>query len=69
MRIDKSRAEPQYSNGKEYCILCGNITETAKEKPISEREYYIEGAGQLCRKCYQEIYVPRHSEDMIQLRY
>lgn len=67
MRNDRSRAEPQYSDGKECCILCGRLTETAKDKPLSERKHYIEGAGQLCRECYQELYVPRHNENMLQL--
>ena len=67
MRTDRSRAEPQYSGGKEYCILCGRLTEAAKDQPLSEREHYIEGAGQLCTECYQELYVPRHNENMVQL--
>jgi len=52
---------------KEHCILCGRLTETAKDCPLSEREYYIEGAGQLCRECYQAIYVPRNNENVIRL--
>ena len=67
MKADRSRAEPQYSGGKEYCILCGRLTETAKDQPLSEREHYIEGAGQLCRECYQELYVPQHNGNVVQL--
>ena len=67
MRTDRSRAQPQYSGGKEYCILCGRLTETAKGKSLSEREHYIEGAGQLCRECYQGLYVPRHNADIVRL--
>lgn len=66
MRTGKGRAEPGDSAGKEYCILCGRMTEAAKEQPVSEREYYIEGAGQLCRECYQELYVPQHNETVVQ---
>ena len=67
MRADKGRAEPQGSVGKEYCILCGRLAEAAREQPLSEREYYIEGAGQLCRECYQELYVPRHNGNVVQI--
>ncbi|HBI61714.1 MAG TPA: hypothetical protein DDY31_10985, partial [Lachnospiraceae bacterium] len=43
------------------------LTETAKGKPLSEREHYIEGAGQLCRECYQGLYVPRHNGNVVQI--
>ena len=46
---------------KETCVLCGRLAEEEKEQQVSEREYYIEGAGQLCRECYQETYVPRRN--------
>ena len=67
MRTDKGRDKSRHSAEKERCILCGGLTETAKEQPLSEREYYIEGAGQLCKRCYQELYVPRHNENVVQL--
>ena len=67
MVTDRNRAEPQHSDEREYCILCGRLTETVKDRSLSEREYYIEGAGQLCRECYQEIYVPRNNENVIRL--
>ena len=67
MRTDKGKTEPQHSVGKERCILCGRLAEAAKDQPLSEREYYIQGAGQLCKACYQELYVPRHNENVVQL--
>ncbi len=67
MRADRSREEPQYSGEKEYCILCGRLTGAEKGQPLLGREHYIEGAGQLCRECYQELYVPRHNGNMVQL--
>ena len=30
--------------------------------PISNRKYYIQGSGQLCNKCYTELYIHK-SED------
>jgi len=67
MKSDRDRTKSQHSAEKEPCILCGKLTETAKEQPVSGREYYIEGAGQLCRECYQELYVPRHNDNMVRL--
>ena len=32
--------------------------------PISNRKYYIQGSGQLCNKCYTELYIHK-SEDEI----
>lgn len=61
MKADKCRAEPRHVSEKEHCILCGKLTETAKDQPVSEREHYIEGAGQLCRGCFKEIYMPRNN--------
>lgn len=40
----------------EYCILCGKSTEYTLETPIDFRDGYIEDVGQLCRKCYSDIY-------------
>lgn len=37
----------------ERCVICGELTRYAKETPISERECYIVGCGQLCYGCYK----------------
>lgn len=39
----------------EYCVLCGKDTGYKWSEPIWNRNYYIEGAGQLCRKCYLKL--------------
>jgi len=41
---------------KEKCVNCGRETEYLRSTPIDEREYYVEGAGQLCEDCWKEIY-------------
>ena len=69
MKAGENREKQQFFDRKEYCVFCGKITEIAEEQPIAKREYYIEGAGQLCGKCYREIYAPRHKEGMVQLKY
>ena len=45
------------------CVICGKPTEYREDTPIDKREQrYIEGAGQLCRKCYFEIYIKSGNE-------
>ena len=41
---------------KECCVVCGKETEYAKDAHIDQRARYVEGAGQLCKKCYASIY-------------
>lgn len=38
----------------EKCVLCGAETPYVKETPIELRFHYIEGAGQLCKNCYNK---------------
>lgn len=40
----------------EECINCGAYVWIDKETHLVNREHYIEGAGQLCEKCYKKIY-------------
>jgi len=40
----------------EKCVLCDGDTDIAEDTPIDLRKYYIQGAGQLCPSCYEEIY-------------
>jgi hypothetical protein len=42
---------------KEKCVVCGDHTPYVKQDGIDDRKYYIDGAGQLCKKCHSEIYV------------
>lgn len=41
---------------KERCVLCGAETAYSFDTPIDLRLYYIEGAGQLCHDCYNDLY-------------
>lgn len=40
----------------EHCVACGEVVYIQKTEPIEKRFYYIEGAGQLCEKCYDYTY-------------
>jgi len=42
-------------NGKDLCISCECETKYKHDTSIEYREYYIEGAGQMCKKCYDGI--------------
>ena len=41
---------------KELCIRCNKPTPYHPETPITLRRYYVEGSGQLCPHCWQELY-------------
>ena len=41
----------------EHCVLCGKQTGYKRSDPIGLRQYYIEGAGQLCKKCFLTLMV------------
>ena len=40
----------------ESCVSCGVDTEYTRSTNIYYRNYYIEGAGQLCKGCHDKIY-------------
>lgn len=48
--------EEKNNEQREQCVMCKSETEYFCNQPITERQYYIEGAGQLCRQCYYKIY-------------
>ena len=37
--------------GTDLCVLCGADTGIPAETPIDQRVGYVEGSGQICRKC------------------
>jgi hypothetical protein len=41
---------------KDKCVVCKKETQYTKDTHIDERKHYVEGAGQLCEKCYESIY-------------
>ena len=41
---------------KEKCVVCDKETGYDIETHIDMRKFYIEGVGQICDKCYWEIY-------------
>ena len=59
------KRKKQADNKVEHCVICGKPTEYSKDTPIGKRECYVDGAGQLCRKCYFEIYIKSGNEGTI----
>jgi len=42
---------------KDKCILCGKETEYDKDTHVDFRLYYIDGSGQLCKRCFNSLEV------------
>lgn len=40
----------------EKCVSCNTNTQYRFNDNIFNREYYVQGAGQLCKECYEEVY-------------
>ena len=40
----------------EKCVLCGRMVPVRRDSDIAGRRYYVEGAGQLCARCFYEVY-------------
>jgi hypothetical protein len=51
------------NNKKEKCILCHKKTIYTVGTHIDERLYYISGAGQLCKECYDKLYNKDNTEN------
>lgn len=52
--------QPPAACVKDRCVLCGQETVYESQTPINQREFYIEGAGQLCRGCFRKIYLGKN---------
>lgn len=42
----------------ELCVTCGEDTPYTRQTNVQLRYWYVEGAGQLCQKCYTNVYDP-----------
>ena len=47
---------------KELCVTCEKETTYDKEEHIDQRIGYVDGSGQLCLDCYDEIYIKPNKE-------
>ena len=46
----------------ENCVICNRLTDVRKDTDINDREYYINGIGQVDQKCYEEVYSFKNNE-------
>tara|TARA_Y100000310_G_scaffold338299_1_gene427563 strand:+ start:2931 stop:3110 length:180 start_codon:yes stop_codon:yes gene_type:complete len=44
-------------NKHDKCVTCGEVTEYAEMDHVLARNFYVEGAGQLCQACYDKFYL------------
>ena len=44
-------------HGYERCVLCKKETDIPAGLDISQRRFYMEGAGLLCKSCYGKLYL------------
>ena len=56
-------------NKKDKCVSCGLETRYDEFDHIDIRNFYIEGAGQLCCDCYDRIYNAMSSGSRKAIRY
>lgn len=52
LKLQKSTTDQDY----EKCVVCGKETVFPINMDISSRVFYIRGVGQLCKRCYRELY-------------
>lgn len=58
MPIFSFGSKKRVSDNHEICAVCHRKTEISKSLPLEQREYYIEGIGQLCSRCYSDLCDP-----------
>ena len=46
-------------NKKDKCIVCGKKTLYPTSTHIDDRLNYVEGAGQLCSKCWASTFIKK----------
>ena len=46
----------------EKCVICGAETPYRFSTPISQREFYVEGSGQICVHCHYKIYIKKNRQ-------
>ena len=68
---DSPEKIPVAENGTERCIICQKELHIPVSTPITEREWYIQGCGQLCDECYRLVTRSSQTDDFttVELKY
>lgn len=59
-KSDKELEHNKKNDPVEKCVICGADTPYRFSTPISQREFYIGGAGQMCKHCHYESYIKKN---------
>ena len=54
---------------KDKCVICSVETPYEKSNPVDFRLGYVEGAGQLCLDCYENVYMVRREKNWLQKKH
>jgi hypothetical protein len=46
----------------EVCVSCGLNTHIEKNLDVTLRLHYVDGAGQLCKDCYDNVFKGREND-------
>lgn len=65
-RIDRYYMDKQLI--KDKCVVCGRETSYYKDERVENRECYVEGGGQLCPDCWNDIYNEKEVDDKLTLK-
>lgn len=44
---------------KDKCVVCSKVTIYNKFDHIDNRNFYVEGCGQLCPECFNRVYTEK----------
>ncbi len=56
MAKDERKISAEEMDQDDPCVCCGKPSGEKKGTHIDQRLYYVEGAGQLCKRCYYSTY-------------
>lgn len=54
--LNRIKALQETHRKTEHCVACGKDTAIPVDMHVDLRFHYVEGAGQLCRTCYNKVY-------------
>ena len=55
--------ETNIKNKHDKCVICNEKTEYAEMDHVDARNFYVEGAGQLCQAYFDNCYYEKKEEN------
>ena len=56
VRVSPGASVISMETNMEKCVVCNIETDVPVDKPVDLRYHYVEGAGQLCKSCWEKVY-------------